>query len=83
MTNDGMKYLNQLKPGDKGLVIALAGGRSFQTRLVDMGLNVGSPIEIIKGSNGNGGPALVAVSGTRLAIGHGMACKIVVSADRE
>ncbi len=79
MHDNAVTPLNRLKPGEKALVVALAGGGSFQARLVDMGLNVGSRVEIIRSPNGRGGPALVAVGGTRLAIGRGMACKILVA----
>jgi ferrous iron transport protein A len=58
-------------------IISLVGGRGLQSHLIDMGLNVGSEIEIIQ--PGAPGPFLVAVGETRLAIGHGMAQKITVS----
>ena len=83
MTDGTVRSLNQLKPGEKAQVVALAGGRSFQDRLVGMGLNVGSPVELIRSPNGRGGPALVAIGETRLAIGHGMVSKIIVVVDSE
>ena len=79
--SEAVRSLDQLKLGEKAQVVALAGGRAFQNRLVGMGLNVGSPVELIRASNGRGGPALVATGGTRLAIGHGMASKILVAVD--
>ena len=81
MKDDTVTYLNQLEPGQRAQILALAGGRSFQTRLVDMGLNVGCPVELVKASCGKGGPALVAVGESRIAIGCGMASKIVVAVD--
>lgn len=41
-----------------------------------MGLDIGSEIEVIK--PGKPGPFLIAVKETRLAIGHGIAHKIIV-----
>lgn len=57
------------------------GGRGFRMRLVSMGLNVGSEVEVIQGGRGSGGPTLIASGHTRLAIGHGMAQKIIVSTE--
>ncbi len=82
MPEDAVTSLSELKPGDKAFVVALAGGRSFQDRLVGLGINVGSPVELLRASNGRGWPALVAVGETRIAIGHGMASKIIVAVDR-
>ncbi|MDQ7781905.1 MAG: FeoA family protein [Desulfomonilaceae bacterium] len=81
MYEDAVRPLNELKPGQKAFVVALMGGRSFQTRLIDMGLNVGSAVELIRTANVRGGGALVAVGETRLAIGSGMAGKILVASD--
>ena len=60
-------------------MVALAGGREFQHRLVSMGLNVGREVKVIRGSKGVGGPTLIALGQTRLAIGRGMAERIMVS----
>ena len=81
MSGDSVKSLDKLRPGEKGMVLALAGGRAFETRLVDMGLNVGSPVELLRAPNSQGGPALVATGETRIAIGQGMASKIIVAVD--
>ena len=81
MKDSPVGSLNQLKAGEKAQVVALAGGRDFQNRLVGMGLNVGSPVELVRAPNGRGGPVLVASGGTRLAIGAGMASKIIVAVD--
>jgi Fe2+ transport system protein FeoA len=81
MNNGTIKSLNQLKPGEKARVMTIAGGRSIQNRLVGMGLNVGSLVELLRAPTGSGGPALVATGGTRLAVGAGMASKIIVAMD--
>jgi ferrous iron transport protein A len=72
--------LSELRAGTRGRVVALAGGRHFQLRLVNMGMGVGSEIEVLHGGSGVG-PTLVAVGETRLALGHGMADKVLVCAE--
>jgi ferrous iron transport protein A len=75
--------LNQVPAGTKVSVVALAGGRGFQQRIVSMGLHIGSEAEVIHASGGGSGPTLVAVGETRLAIGHGMSDKVMVAMDPE
>lgn len=84
LENDlGARLLSAMTHGKKGIVVALAGGRQFQHRLVSMGINVGCEIEVLHSSNGRGGPTLVATGESRLAVGHGMADKILVAVDPE
>lgn len=64
-------------PGQKVKVVSIVAGRGLRQRLISMGLNVGSEIEVIK--SGAPGPFLIAVKETRLAIGRGIAYKIMVS----
>ena len=49
----------------------------MQERLISMGLGPGSEIEVIR--KGAPGPFIIAVKETRLAIGAGMAQRIMVS----
>ncbi len=64
------------RPGKKMRIVSLSGGRGLQQHLVNMGLDIGSEIEVIQ--HGAPGPFLIAVKETRLAIGFGMAQKIMV-----
>lgn len=64
-------------PGQKVRVVSIVAGRGLTQRLISMGLNVGSEIEVIK--SGAPGPFLIAIKETRLAIGRGIAYKIMVS----
>ena len=68
--------LVMVSPGQKVKVISLAGGRGLQRHLADMGLNIGSEVEVL--NQGAPGPFIIAVKETRLAIGFGMARKIMV-----
>ena len=63
--------------GEKVHIHSVAGGRGVHQRLASMGLSVGSEIEVIK--RGIPGPFLVGLGDTRLAIGVGIAHKIMVS----
>jgi len=74
--------LNRLRPGQRATVVGLVGGRGFRMRLLSMGLRVGSEVEVVHSSNGAAGPTLVAAGETRLAIGHGMAAKVLVAVKR-
>ena len=80
MTEPSSQPLSRLKAGQGATVVALTGGRGFHSRLVSMGLNVGSGVKVIR-SHSLGGPMLIALGQTRLAIGYGMAEKIMVAID--
>jgi ferrous iron transport protein A len=61
---------------EKLRITTFASGRGMHQRLSSMGLNLGSEIEIVK--KGFQGPVLIEAGDTRLAIGAGMAHKIIV-----
>ena len=65
------------KPGEKVVVREVAGCRHKQARLTSMGLRPGDRVEII--NNTGGGRVILGLENTRLAIGRGMANKIMVS----
>ena len=71
--------LAMLSSGQRARIVYLSGGRGLQARLVGMGFGPGSEIEVIY--RGAPGPFLVAAKETRLAIGQGMAYKIMVELD--
>ena len=77
-SNENTMTLTELKEGIPAKVISLEGGHNFRGRMHSMGIIPGSIIKIVESGEG-GGPFLVAVSETRLMIGHGMAEKIRVS----
>lgn len=64
-------------PGERVKVVRFLGGSTMQARLASMGLNAGSEVEVL--SNNSRGPCIVASKGTRLALGRGVAHKILVS----
>ena len=70
------KQLTTAHLGDKVRVVSFVGGRRMQERLTSMGIHIGADIEIT--CEGSPGPYIVAVKDCRLAIGCGMAQKIMV-----
>lgn len=62
--------------GEKLRVLEVKGCGQATIQLHNMGIAVGSELEVI---SCNGGPMVVAVGGTRLALGRGMAQKVLVS----
>ena len=77
--NDGVLPLSTLRSGNRGTVIALQGGGGFQERITSMGLFVGCEVEVLGG--GDGGRMVLATGETRIALGHGMADKVLVAVD--
>nr|WP_209477626.1 FeoA family protein [Thermococcus stetteri] len=68
--------LNSLKPGDRGIVVNLQGGPGFRNRLLGMGIAPGAIVQVVEVYNP--GPIIINVSGTRFAVGRGMASRILV-----
>lgn len=67
--------LSMASEGEIVRVFLLRGGKGLQTRLTELGLNVGSELTVSQRQGGN----LVVIRGeTRLALGAGMAQKIMV-----
>ncbi|OGS18220.1 MAG: hypothetical protein A3J83_05045 [Elusimicrobia bacterium RIFOXYA2_FULL_40_6] len=72
-----MINLTQLKNDEKARVICVEGGHCFIRRLETMGITPG--VEIIKtSSHFLCGPLIVSVKSTKVAIGHGMARRVMV-----
>jgi ferrous iron transport protein A len=56
-------------------IVSLRAGRNLDRRLTDLGLNIGSEISVVQRQ---GGGLIVARDATRVAVGAGMAMKILV-----
>ncbi len=67
--------LSTAHPQDTVEIVRIEAGRRLNRRLTELGLTPGVPVRVLYV---NGGPMLIAVRGTRLAIGRGMAEKILV-----
>ena len=71
------KLLTELSPGEQGTVVAVHGGRGIQARLRNLGLVKGQTLRKLS-ALAWGGPVVVEVKRTQVAIGRGMAAKILV-----
>ena len=69
--------LTMVQPGKRVRLIAVNAGRELQARLAVMGLVPGTEIEVLE--NSIRGPFMLAVKGSRLMLGRGMAHKILVA----
>jgi ferrous iron transport protein A len=70
-----MMQLTDLSPGQEVTLIDIIGGRGIRSKLYSMGLIPGIKLTVL---GNRGGPIMIAVNDTRLALGFGMARKIMV-----
>ncbi len=68
--------LSMVQSGELVQVVAVRAGWGLQRRLADMGLTPGVRVKVIN-SQGRG-PVILDLRGSRLALGHGVAHKIMV-----
>ena len=68
--------LSQLAVGQTARVLGLDGGRAVGERLAEFGLVPAACVSMLR--NSTHGPLLVAVQGSRLALGRGEAAKVRV-----
>lgn len=72
----GAVPLSSLADGMGGRLASVEAGRGLRARLVAMGLSPGVEVKVV--NNRGGGPFVVAVMGTRIVLGRGMAHKVFV-----
>jgi Fe2+ transport system protein FeoA len=68
--------LTEAKPGALVQLVAINGGRKLARRIVELGLTPGVKLKVLHDS---GGPMIIAVRDSRIALGRGMAEKLSVS----
>jgi DtxR family Mn-dependent transcriptional regulator len=81
--------LTMLRNGETGVVTSIraGGGRGFgrgwgvEKRLMDLGLTPGTTVTVVKSAPFHG-PVEILVRGSRLALGRGMAEKILVEIEK-
>lgn len=71
-----MTELSRVDQGKEVTLVRISGGRGIRSKLYSMGLVPGSSFTVL--SRGRGGPVMLRVKDARLAIGQGMAQKILV-----
>lgn len=69
--------LSMVQSGESVQVAAIRAGWGLQRRLADMGLTPGVRVKVI--NSGGRGPVVLDIRGSRLALGHGIAHKIMVT----
>lgn len=74
--------LTEMKSGESGIVVNVLGGHGFVSRLNAMGIRLCKKITKVS-SMLMRGPITINVDNTTIAIGHGMAQRIIVEVDYE
>ena len=69
--------LNNLAPGEMGVIRELAGGWGFMSRLATLGFTPGAKLTMVQ--NFGHGPLIVNIRSTRIALGRGEAAKVYVT----
>jgi Fe2+ transport system protein FeoA len=69
------KSLVSLKPDEIGRIKEIAGCNSVKKRLFELGLRRGTQIKVVKNDFG---PLIINISGSKLALGRGIASKIII-----
>ena len=72
--------LGQMKAGQSGTVVAVSGGRGVTNRLSVLGIRPGKRITKVS-SIFMRGPVTVQVDSSQVALGFGMASKVIVELD--
>ncbi|MCK4598937.1 ferrous iron transport protein A [Candidatus Bipolaricaulota bacterium] len=72
-----MMPLSMVSSGELVQVIAINAGRGLRRRLASMGLTPGVQVRVINSQRP--GPVVLDLKGSRLALGHGIAHRIMVN----
>ncbi|MCC6022098.1 MAG: FeoA family protein [Sulfolobales archaeon] len=70
-----LKPLTELPKGSKVKVVDIVAGKGLRDRLLQMGLTPGTVVEVVENSSG---PIILSVRGVTIALGRGMASKVLV-----
>jgi len=73
--------VTHLKPGEVGVVKEIAGGFGLTMRMQNMGVRVGETVKKVS-SHFWCGPQTIEVGHFKVALGHGIAKKIIVEVER-
>jgi len=74
------KLLTEMKNGESGVVVRVYGGQGFRRRQSLLGIRVGKKVKMVACQPFRG-PIVVEVDGSQVAMGHGMAWKILVEVE--
>jgi len=73
--------LSMVSPGEQVQVVSIGAGWGIQRRLADMGLTPGLKIRVVRSQRH--GAVVLDVRGSRLALGRGLARRIMVRLEGE
>jgi ferrous iron transport protein A len=77
MEKDMETPITDLKEGESGIIVSLAGGGSFQRRLRTIGIREGKTVKLLS-KQPFGGPFVVEIDRRQTTVGRGMARRIIV-----
>ena len=69
--------VDQLKPGESGMVRSITGGRGIVRKLEAMGLRPGTTVTKVS-TQFMAGPVTVLIGGRQMAMGRGIAARVMV-----
>lgn len=72
--------LTEMRIGQKGTIVKIIGGTGSLAKLEALGIRIGAEV-VKKSALIAHGPVIVAIGGTEIAMGYGMAQKIRVEVD--
>jgi len=81
MYQEGQLTLAEMKTGQTGVVVGVLGGRGLIQRLDALGIRPGKKVTKLSSTLFRG-PVTLRVNNSRLAVGFGMARKIIVELDK-
>jgi Fe2+ transport system protein FeoA len=74
--NDPVRTLGALSKGERGIVRGLNGGHVFRRRAANLGFTAGVEVTVVQ--NYGHGPIIVALRGTRVALGRDEAGQVLI-----
>lgn len=74
------KALTAMKNGQAGVLVEINGGAGMRAKLEAMGVRLGARITK-KSALMGGGPVIIGVGNTEIAIGYGMASRILMEVE--
>ena len=69
--------LVELKEGEEGIIVGIHGGHGLRRNLEGLGVAPGRKVKMVS-KHFRAGPVVISVVGTQVAMGYGMARKILV-----
>ena len=81
MYQEGQLTLAEMKTGQTGTVVGVLGGRGLIQRLDALGIRPGKKVTKLSSTLFRG-PVMLRVNNAQVAVGFGMARKIIVEADK-